>query len=58
MLTITIVILVNSRQGKTRQDKTRREEIYIDPLRIMTMTTTMTMTATMSMNGDGIKIIL
>ena len=44
MLTITIVILVNSRQGKTSQGKTRREEIFIDSLHIMTMTATMTMT--------------
>ena len=43
---ITIVILVNSRQGKTRQDKTRREEIFIDSLHVMTMTMTTTMTMT------------
>ena len=45
---ITIVILVNSRQDKTREDKARLEEIYIDPLHIMTMTTTMTMTMTVN----------
>ena len=38
---ITIVILVNS-----RQDKTRQEEIYIDSLHIMTITMTATMIIT------------
>ena len=32
----------NTSQLKTRQDKTRLEEIYIDPLHIMTMKKTMT----------------
>ena len=46
---ITIVILVNSHQGKTRQVKSkqgeaRQDEIYIDPLHIITMIMTTTMT--------------
>ena len=45
---ITIVILVNSTQDKTREDKARLEEIYIDPLHIMTMKKTMTTTMTMT----------
>ena len=45
---ITIVILVHSSQDKTRQGKTRLDEIYIDSLHIMTMTMTMTTTMTMT----------
>ena len=52
---VTIVIIVNLRQDKAKQVKirqgkrsevrTRQDEIYIDPLHIMTMTTiTTTMT--------------
>ena len=43
---ITIVILVNSTQDKTRQHKARQDEIYIDSWHIMTTTMTMTMTIT------------
>ena len=46
---ITIVILGKTRQDKTSQGKTRRDEMYIDSLHIMTMTTTMTMTMTTTM---------
>ena len=46
---ITIVILVNSRQDKRRQVKARLEQIYIDPLHIMTMKKTMTTTMTTTM---------
>ena len=45
---ITIVILVKTRQDKTRQGKRRHDEMYIDLLHIMTMTTTMTMTMTVN----------
>ena len=51
---ITIVILVNStqdktRQDKTRQDKTRQYDVYIDPLHIMIMRATKTTTMTITM---------
>ena len=46
---ITIVILVHSRQDKTRQVKARQDEIYIDSLHIMTMSMTMTISMTMTM---------
>ena len=36
----------NTSQLKTRQDKTRHDEVYIYSLHIMTMATTMTMTMT------------
>ena len=37
------------RQGKTRQDNRRQDEIYIDSLHIMTMTITITITITATM---------
>ena len=46
---ITIVILVHSRQDKTREGKARQDKIYIDSLHIMTMTMTATITTSMSM---------
>ena len=48
-----VVILVNSRQNKTRQDKAsqvkrRQDDVYIDSLHIMKMTMTTTMTISMT----------
>ena len=37
---------LKTRQNKTRQGKRRQDEIYIDPLHIMTMKKTMTTTMT------------
>ena len=45
---IAVVILVHSHKGKARQYNRRQDEIYIDPLHIMTMTTTITTTMTMT----------
>ena len=45
---ITIVILVHSRQDKTREGKARQDEIYIDSLHIMKMSMTITMSMTMT----------
>ena len=57
---ITIVILVHSRQDKTRQgkeDNRRQDEVYIDSLHIMKMTVTMTMIMTMTIRTTMTIII-